>query len=248
MNFSEAQIERYSRHILLQEIGGEGQEKICRAKVLVIGAGGLGAPVIYYLAAAGVGTIGVVDGDKVELSNLQRQILHFTSDVGTDKTLSAKEKIQLLNPDTRVETFHAYLTAGNARDILKNYDFVVECTDNFEAKYLVNDTCILLRKPFSIGGISRFEGQTLTVLSGTACYRCLYPEPPDPNNAPSCSRAGVLGAIAGMLGTIQATEVLKYITGTGTLLTNRLLTFDAKRMAFLTLKLAPNSHCGCGHE
>ncbi|MDR1584994.1 MAG: HesA/MoeB/ThiF family protein [Prevotellaceae bacterium] len=247
MDFNEEQIQRYSRHILLQDVGVEGQEKICNARVLIVGAGGLGAPIAFYLAAAGIGTIGLIDGDTVDLSNLQRQIIHFTEDVNKPKVLSAKEKIERLNPDVKVITYHKLFTSENAFDIIKDYDFVVDGTDNFPVKFLINDACVLAGKPFSHGGILRFDGQTLTYKPGTACYRCLFHAPPPPGAVPTCSQAGVLGAIAGMLGTIQAAEVLKYFTGAGDLLTNRLLSFNAKSMEFRTINVHPNSNCPvCG--
>jgi len=248
MDFTEDQIQRYSRHILLQDVGVEGQEKISNGKVLIVGAGGLGAPVALYLAAAGVGTIGIIDGDVVDLSNLQRQVIHFTPDVNKPKVLSAKEKINLLNPDVRVITYYDLLTAANALEIIKDYDFVVDGTDNFPVKFLINDACVKAGKPFSHGGILRFDGQAITVLPGTtACYRCVFHAPPPANAVPTCSQAGVLGAIAGILGTIQATEVLKYLTGVGDLLTNRLLTFNAKTMEFRNIKVKRNIKCQvCG--
>jgi molybdopterin/thiamine biosynthesis adenylyltransferase len=247
MDFTEEQIERYSRHILLQDIGVEGQEKICNGKVLVIGAGGLGAPILLYLAAAGVGTLGIVDGDVVDLSNLQRQVIHFTPDIGKPKVESAKEKINRINPGVKVITHHELFTAENAFDLIKDYDFIVDGTDNFPVKFLINDACVLAGKPFSHGGILRFDGQTMTHTKGTACYRCAFHSPPPPNAVPTCSQAGVLGAIAGMLGTIQAAEVLKFLTGTGTLLTNRLLIFNAKTMNFRTVGLNKNKRCPiCG--
>ena len=249
MDFTEDQIHRYSRHIILQDVGVEGQEKINNGKVLIVGVGGLGAPVALYLAAAGVGTIGIIDGDVVDLSNLQRQVIHFTPDVDKPKVLSAKEKINQLNPDVKVITYHDFLTAANALDIIKDYDFVVDGTDNFPIKFLINDACVKAGKPFSHGGILRFEGQTITVLPGTACYRCVFQAPPPPDAVPTCSQAGVLGAIAGMLGTIQAAEVLKYLTGVGDLLTNRLLTFNAKTMEFRTIKVKHNHKCAvCGDQ
>ncbi|MDR3189379.1 MAG: molybdopterin-synthase adenylyltransferase MoeB [Prevotellaceae bacterium] len=247
MDFTEEQINRYSRHILLQDVGVEGQEKIRRGRVLVVGAGGLGAPVALYLAAAGVGAIGIIDGDTVDLSNLQRQVIHFTEDVGKPKVTSAEEKIRRLNPDVQVETYQTLLTAGNALEIIRGYDFVVDGTDNFPVKFLINDACVMLRKPFSHGGILRFDGQTLTYAPDAACYRCLFHAPPPPNAVPTCSQAGVLGAIAGMLGTIQAAEALKYLTGVGELLTNKLLTFDAKTMTFRTIKTKRSDKCPiCG--
>jgi molybdopterin/thiamine biosynthesis adenylyltransferase len=247
MDFTESQINRYSRHILLQDVGVEGQEKISNGKVLIVGAGGLGAPIAFYLAAAGVGTIGVIDGDVVDLSNLQRQIIHFTPDVGKPKVISAKEKINLLNPDVQVITYQTLLTSENALEIIRDYDFVVDGTDNFPVKFLINDACVIAGKPFSHGGILRFDGQTLTYVPGTACYRCLFHSPPPPDSVPTCSQAGVLGAIAGMLGTIQAAEVLKYLTGTGELLTNKLLSFNAKTMEFRTIKTKRSDKCPvCG--
>lgn len=249
MDFTEEQIQRYSRHVLLQDVGVEGQEKIHNAKVLIVGAGGLGAPIALYLAAAGIGTIGIIDGDVVDLSNLQRQVIHFTADVNKPKVISAKEKINLINPDVHVITYQTLLTAENAFKIINDYDFVVDGTDNFPVKFLINDACVLAKKPFSHGGILRFDGQTLTYVPDgqTACYRCLFHSPPPPNAVPTCSQAGVLGAIAGMLGTIQAAEVLKYFTGVGDLLTNRLLTFNAKKMEFRTVKAKQNEKCPvCG--
>lgn len=247
MDFTEDQIQRYSRHILLQDVGVEGQEKINNARVLIIGAGGLGAPVTLYLAAAGIGTIGLIDGDVVDLSNLQRQVIHFTDDVGRPKVLSAKEKINKLNPEVNVVTYQKLFTAENALELVKDYDFIVDGTDNFPVKFLINDACVFAKKPFSHGGILRFEGQTFTYVPGSACYRCFFYAPPPPNAVPTCSQAGVLGAIAGMLGTIQAAEVLKYFTGVGELLTDRLLTFNAKTMNFRTIKSKPNHKCPvCG--
>ncbi|MDR0864510.1 MAG: molybdopterin-synthase adenylyltransferase MoeB [Candidatus Symbiothrix sp.] len=247
MDFTEDQIKRYSRHILLQDVGVEGQEKINKGKVLIVGAGGLGAPVAFYLAAAGVGTIGIIDGDVVDLSNLQRQIIHFTQDVDKPKVISAKEKINQLNPDVNVITYRKLLTAENALEIIKDYDFIVDGTDNFPVKFLINDACVIAGKPFSHGGILRFDGQTFTHVPGTACYRCLFHSPPPPNAVPTCSQAGVLGAIAGMLGTIQAAEALKYLTGVGDLLTDKLLSFNAKTMDFRTVKTKRSEKCPvCG--
>ena len=248
-DFTEEQIQRYSRHILLQDVGVEGQEKIMQARVLVVGAGGLGAPVSLYLAAAGIGTIGIIDADVVDLSNLQRQVIHFTRDVGRPKVDSAKEKILAINPDVRVDTYYEFLDSTNALDIIGEYDFIVDGTDNFPVKFLINDACIMAGKPLSHGGILRFQGQTFTHLPGTACYRCMFKEPPPAGAVPTCSQAGVLGAIAGMLGTIQAAETLKYFTGVGSLLTNRLLTFDAKQMQFRTINTKHNPQCPiCGEH
>lgn len=247
IDFTEQQIERYSRHILLQDVGVEGQEKIHDARILVIGAGGLGAPVSLYLAAAGVGRIGIVDADVVDLSNLQRQVIHFTADVGKPKVDSAKDKMLAINPDVKVDTYQTWLDSSNALDIIKEYDFIIDGTDNFPVKFLINDACVMAGKPFSHGGILRFTGQTFTHIPGTACYRCMFKEPPPPGAVPTCSQAGVLGAIAGMLGTIQAAETLKYIIGIGDLLTDRLLTFDAKTMQFRTVNVKKSNKCPiCG--
>ena len=246
-DFTEEELLRYSRHILLKDVGVEGQEKIRNGKVLVVGAGGLGAPVALYLAAAGVGTIGIVDGDVVDLSNLQRQVIHFTGDVGHPKVESARDKMLAINPNVKVNTIREFLMSDNALDIIKDYDFIVDGTDNFPVKFLINDACVMAGKPFSHGGILRFEGQTFTHLPGTACYRCLFKSPPPANAVPTCSQAGVLGAIAGMLGTIQAAETLKYLTGVGELLTNQLLTFNAKTMEFRKINTRRQASCAiCG--
>lgn len=242
-DFDEEELQRYSRHILLADVGVEGQEKIRQGRVLVVGAGGLGSPVALYLAAAGVGTIGIIDGDDVDLSNLGRQVIHFTGDVGRPKVQSAKEKIALINPHVEVVTYKDFLTADNAQAIIKDYDFVVDGTDNFPVKFLINDACVMAGKPYSHGGILRFEGQTFTYLPGHACYRCLFAAPPPPGSVPTCSQAGVLGAIAGMLGTIQAAETLKFFTGVGELLTDKLLTFNAKTMDFRKIRV--HRHDGC---
>ena len=246
-DFTEEELLRYSRHILLKDVGVEGQEKIRNGKVLVVGAGGLGAPVALYLAAAGVGTIGIVDGDVVDLSNLQRQVIHFTGDVGHPKVESARAKMLAINPNVKVNTIREFLMSDNALDIIKDYDFIVDGTDNFPVKFLINDACVMAGKPFSHGGILRFEGQTFTHMPGTACYRCLFKSPPPANAVPTCSQAGVLGAIAGMLGTIQAAETLKYLTGVGELLTNKLLTFNAKTMDFRKINTRRQASCAiCG--
>lgn len=246
-DFTEEELLRYSRHILLKDVGVEGQEKIRNGKVLVVGAGGLGAPVALYLAAAGVGTIGIMDGDVVDLSNLQRQVIHFTGDVGHPKVESARDKMLAINPNVKVNTIREFLMSDNALDIIKDYDFIVDGTDNFPVKFLINDACVMVGKPFSHGGILRFEGQTFTHLPGTACYRCLFKSPPPANAVPTCSQAGVLGAIAGMLGTIQVAETLKYLTGVGELLTNKLLTFNAKTMDFRKINTRRQASCAiCG--
>jgi len=249
MDLSEQQLERYSRHIILKDVSVEGQEKIMKGKVLIIGAGGLGAPVALYLAAAGVGTIGLADGDVVDLSNLQRQVIHFTPDVGKQKVLSAKEKINQMNPDVKVITYPKRVFANNIADIIKDqdYDFIIDGTDNFPAKFLINDACVFLKKPFSHGGILRFDGQTMTYVPGKACYRCIFGFAPPLDAVPSCSQAGILGAVAGMLGTIQAAEALKYLVGTGELITNRLLIFNASDMRFRSVNVKKNTQCPvCG--
>ncbi|MBA3014102.1 MAG: HesA/MoeB/ThiF family protein [Proteobacteria bacterium] len=248
--FTGEQLERYSRHILLQDVGVEGQEKLLDAKVLIVGAGGLGCPVALYLAAAGVGIIGIVDCDTVEISNLQRQIAHFTKDINVPKVESAREKMLAINPDIEVRTYRMNLVAANIRELIREYDFVIDGTDNFPTKFLVNDACVMENIPFSHGGILRFDGQTMTVVPHeSACYRCSFRRPPPPDAVPTCSQAGVLGAVAGMLGTIQATEALKFITGTGTLLTNTLLSFNAKSMEFRKVKLRKQSDCPlCGEN
>ncbi len=250
MEVSNEYLERYSRHIILEEVGIEGQEKINTARVLIIGAGGLGSPVALYLAAAGVGTIGIADADAVDISNLQRQIIHFTSDVGSPKVVSAAAKMRAINPHILINVHKEYLSAANITNIIREYDFVVDGTDNFASKFLINDACVLNRIPFSHGGILRFSGQTITVKPGeTACYRCIFGQPPPSNSVPTCSSAGVLGAIGGMLGTIQAAEVLKYITGAGTPLYDSLLYFDAKKMDFRKIVVTKNRHCPiCGER
>ncbi len=250
IDFSESQLERYSRHILLQEVGVEGQEKIMRAKVLIVGAGGLGSPAALYLAAAGIGTLGIADHDYVEISNLQRQIAHFTKDIKQPKVDSAAEKMRAINPDITVRTHAIHLCAANIRAIISEYDFIIDGSDNFATKFLINDACIFENIPFSHGGILRFEGQTMTVLPGrSACYRCAFNKPPAAGAVPTCSQAGVLGAIAGMLGTIQATEALKYILEVGEPLTDTLLTFDAKSMDFHKIRLKKQKNCPiCGEN
>jgi molybdopterin/thiamine biosynthesis adenylyltransferase len=250
INFTEKQLERYSRHIILKDVGIEGQAKIMNGKVLIIGAGGLGSPAALYLAAAGVGTIGIVDSDTVELSNLQRQIIHFTKDLYTPKATSAAEKMEALNPEVTIKTYYTFVSADNIRGIIREYDFVIDGTDNFAAKFLINDACVMEGIPFSHGGILRFNGQTMTVLpEESACLRCVFEGPPPRNAVPTCAQAGVLGAIAGLLGTIQTSEALKFLTGAGTLLTDSMLFFDILTMEFIKHKLGKNRECGlCGEE
>ena len=236
---------------MLPEVGRDGQRKICAASVLCVGAGGLGSPIAMYLAAAGVGKLGLVDFDAVEYSNLQRQVLHGTTDVGRPKIDSARETIHRLNPTVTVETYHTRLTSQNALDILAPYDIVVDGTDNFPTRYLTNDACVLLRKPNVYGSIFRFEGQASLFAPhlGGPCYRCLYPEPPPPGSVPSCAEGGVLGILPGIIGLIQATEILKLILGKGTSLLNRLLLFNALEMQFRELKLRRDPQCPiCGEQ
>ena len=250
IDFDDAQLERYSRQIILDEVGIAGQEKIFTAKVLIVGAGGLGSSAALYLAAAGIGTIGIVDYDAVELSNLHRQIIHFTKDIKTAKVDSAADKMHAINPDILVRTHRLRLCAGNVLDIVKGYDFVIDGSDNFPTKFLVNDACIFAAVPFSHGGILRFEGQTMTVLPGlSACYRCIFPKPPPLNVVPACSQVGVLGPVAGILGSIQAAEALKYVIGVGQSLTDALLTFDATTMDFHKVRLKKQKNCQiCGEN
>jgi len=247
---TEEQIERYSRHIILKEVGGKGQQKLFDGRVLIIGAGGLGAPIALYLAAAGVGTIGIADADDVDLSNLQRQVIHFTPDVGKPKVESAREKMQAINPDVNVMTYKEWVSSANIRDIIDGYDFVIDGTDNFAAKFLINDACVLAGKPYSHGGILAFDGQTITVKpSESACYRCIFPEPPPKDAIPTCSQAGVIGVLPGVLGTIQATEAIKFLLGKGELLTDRLLTYNALRMKFREVSVRRKTTCPvCGEH
>ena len=245
---SKQEILRYSRHLIMPEVGMEGQLKLKRAKVLLIGVGGLGAPLGLYLAAAGVGRIGLVDFDVVDSTNLQRQVTFGTSSVGRPKLGAARERLTDLNPDIRIDTYETKLTSDNAIDIFRDYDIIVDGTDNFPTRYLVNDACVLLRKPNVYGSIFRFEGQvTVFGYEGGPCYRCLYPEPPPPGLVPSCAEGGVLGVLPGIIGAIQANETIKLILGKGTPLVGRLLLFDALSMKFRELKLRKNPDCPvCG--
>ncbi len=244
------QIERYSRQIMIPDLGGKGQIRLRERRVLVVGAGGLGSPAALYLAAAGIGTLGIVDSDRVELSNLQRQILHSTTDLGRRKVDSAKDRLNQLNPEVEVETHPVRLNQDNAFQIMEGYDFVIDGSDNFETKFLVNDVAVTLGKAFSHAGIIRFQGQTITVIPHrSACYRCIFKEPPAPGEIQSCQQAGILGAIGGTLGSLQATEAIKYFLGLQEeLLINRLLTYDAKEMKFRTLEMRQDPQCKtCGN-
>ena len=248
MELTEEQIERYSRQIILEEVGGAGQEKLLSSKVLIVGAGGLGAPAALYLAAAGIGVIGIIDYDRVDLANLQRQVIHHTADLGTRKVDSAGNKIQAINPDVTVQTYHSRATAENISEIVRQYDFVIDGSDNFPTKFLINDACYFEKVPFSHAGILRFDGQLITVLPGeTTCYRCIFRSPPPLGVVPSCSQAGVLGALAGVIGSLQAAEAIKYLLGIGELLTGTLLTYNALTTEFRKVRLKRNPDCPlCG--
>jgi sulfur-carrier protein adenylyltransferase/sulfurtransferase len=249
LGFTEEQILRYSRHIILPKIGGAGQRKLLDAKVLCVGAGGLGSPVAMYLAAAGVGTLGIVDFDRVDLTNLQRQLLHDTDDVGRPKVDSAAERLVSINPDVNVEKHNVVLSSQNAMEILGPYDIVVDGSDNFPVRYLVNDATQMLGKPLVYGSIYQFDGQATVFMPGqeTPCYRCLFPEPPPPGTVPSCAEGGVFGVLPGIVGAIQATETIKLITGAGDPLIGRLLLFDALSMEFTSVNLRWDPDCPvCG--
>lgn len=241
------QVQRYSRHIIMPQVGSVGQRKLMQARVLIVGAGGLGSPSAVYLALAGVGTLGLADFDVVDLSNLQRQILHHNDDVGRPKVQSGKDSILAYNPDVDVRIHEAQLTSENAMEIISQYDIVVNGADNFPARYLINDACYLLGKPLVDGSILIFDGQATVYLPGHGCYRCLFPAPPPPGAVPSCAEAGVLGALTGLVGSIQAVETLKLILGIGESLSSRLLLIDALSMDFRTVKIRRNTNCPlCG--
>ena len=243
MAFTNEQLERYSRHIILKEIGVKGQKKLLNGKVLIIGAGGLGAPAALYLAAAGVGTIGIADADEVDLSNLQRQVIHTTADIGKPKVESAKETMQAINPDVNVVTYHDFIASDNIMEIIQDYDFILDGTDNFPAKFLINDACVMAGKAFCHAGIIRFNGQLMTYVPGQGpCYRCVFKNPPPKDAVPTCKQAGVIGCL-------QAMEAVKYLTGAGELLTGHLLTYDALSMTFRKIKLPRDNHCAiCGEH
>ncbi|GBD39193.1 putative adenylyltransferase/sulfurtransferase MoeZ [bacterium HR37] len=251
MKLTEEQIYRYSRNILLPEVGGSGQEKLLSSKVFCVGVGGLGSPVALYLVAAGVGTIGIADADQVDISNLQRQVIHFTDDIGKPKTESAKEKLKRLNPDVNVIVYKEAITKKNIRDIIKDYDIVLDGSDNFPTRYLVNDACYFEKKTLISGAILQFEGQVSVFkpFAGGPCYRCLYPEIPPLGMIPSCQEAGILGAVAGIIGTIQAVEALKEILQIGRSLVGRLLVFNALNMSFTDIKVKKDPNCPlCGEN
>lgn len=245
---STPQVERYSRHLLLDEVGPVGQQKLLGARVLIVGLGGLGSPAALYLAAAGVGHLGLVDHDDVDLTNLQRQVIHHTPDVGTPKVDSAAAKLRALNPDVTITAYRQLATIANAVDLIAEYHFVIDGTDNFSSKFLLNDAAYFARTPFCHAGVLRYVGQLMTVVPGaSACYRCLFESPPPPGSVPRCSQAGVLGVVPGVLGTLQATEALKHILGLGGLLTDALLTYDALTMTFRKIEFSRNPRCPlCG--
>jgi len=247
-NFSNEQIERYSRHIILKEVGGLGQTKLLESKILVIGAGGLGSPTALYLAAAGVGTLGIIDHDTVDVSNLQRQILHGTSDVGQPKVVSAKATLNEINPDVEIVMYQQRLSSENVFQLFEDYDLVIDGCDNFPTRYLINDACVMIGKPNIHGSIFQFEGQVTVFYPGKGpCYRCLYPSPPPPGMAPSCQEAGVFGVLPGMVGSVQAVEAIKVLLEIGDPLIGQLLLFDALGMSFKRMKLHQDSECPiCG--
>ncbi|MGE5623747.1 MAG: HesA/MoeB/ThiF family protein [Methanocella sp.] len=248
MDFTEAELQRYSRQILLKEVGGKGQRRLAEARVLVVGAGGLGSPVLYYLAAAGVGRLGIVDADRVDLSNLQRQILHRTKDVGRFKAESAARAVAELNPDVRVDVHRTWLSKDNVSELIDGYDVIIDGVDNFPTRYLLNDACVMAGKPLVEAGILRFDGLVTTIMPGEGpCYRCLFPDPPPPGAIPSCQEAGVIGAVAGVTGVLQANEALKLILGIGEPLIGRVLFFDALSGAFRAVKVNRRAQCPvCG--
>ncbi len=250
MKLKETQIERYSRQIILDGIGGDGQKNLLSAKVLVVGAGGLGSSCAYYLAAAGVGKITVVDSDKVELNNLQRQILHSQKSLGTDKALSAKKTMESLNPDVKVTALPVRVTAKNVLSLVRAADAVADCSDNFPTKYLLNDACVISRRPLAHSGILGFAGQIITIRPGlSACYRCVFPNPPSPGAIPSCREAGVLGAVAGLFGVLQAAEIIKIILGIGRPLAGRIITGDVLDGEFREISVQRNPSCPvCGRR
>jgi sulfur-carrier protein adenylyltransferase/sulfurtransferase len=249
-NLSSQEVARYSRHLIMPEVGMEGQKRLKASSVLLVGAGGLGSPLALYLAAAGVGRLGLIDFDVVDFSNLQRQVLHGTADVGRPKLQSAKDRIAAINPEVRVDLYETHLTSANAFQLIEPYDLVIDGTDNFPTRYLVNDACVLLGRPNVYGSIFRFEGQASVFYPGKGpCYRCLYPEPPPPGEVPSCAEGGVLGILPGLIGCIQATEGVKLLLGRGTPLIGRLLLYDALEMSFREFKVRRNPNCPvCGDK
>lgn len=250
MEITEERLHRYARHIILDEVGEEGQIRLLQSRVLVIGAGGLGSPVLMYLAAAGVGTLGVIDNDTVDITNLQRQIAHTTARIGVPKTDSAAETIAALNPEIRVERYNERLSPGNARELIRQYDLVADGSDNFPTRYLVNDACYFEKKPLVTAAMLRFEGQATTIKAyegSNPCYRCIFPKAPPPEIAPRCEQAGIFGALAGVVGAMQATEVLKELLGLGNGLAGRLLLYDALDVTLRTVAIPKDPACAlCG--
>jgi len=248
LKLNEDQIRRYSRQIILPEVGGKGQKTLLNSKVLVVGAGGLGSPVTYYLAAAGVGTIGIIDYDAVDISNLQRQILHSTSDIGRPKVISAKETLEGLNPDVKIKAYQDKLTKDNVVSLISDYDLVIDGVDNFSARYLLNDACVLEGKTMIEAGVLRWDGMVMTILPRKGpCYRCIFPTPPSPENAPTCQEAGIIGASAGLIGIVEATEAIKYLLNVGDLLVGRMLIYNALESRFQEVAVARNEDCPvCG--
>jgi adenylyltransferase/sulfurtransferase len=249
MDFTEEQIERYSRHIILPEVGGVGQAKLLESSAFILGAGGLGSPALLYLAAAGVGRIGIIDADCVDLSNLQRQIIHNNQRIGVPKVESARESIEALNPDVQVVTYNERLTADNIRDIIREYDILLDGSDNFPTRFLMNDAAFFEKRTLVSGSMFRFDGQVTTFKphEGLPCYRCLYPEPPPKGLVPNCQEAGVLGALAGVIGVLQAVEAIKELLGAGDTLAGHLLLFDALKMNFRKVKVRRDPDCNlCG--
>ena len=244
IEFTDEQIERYSRHIILPEVGGSGQQKMLEARILLLGAGGLGSPAAYYLAAAGIGNLGIVDFDRVDLSNLQRQIIHSTERIGMLKTESAKKTIEALNPDVNISLYNERLDSSNIMNLIEGYDYIVDGSDNFPTRYLVNDACIMRNKTLIHGSIYRFEGQVTVFKPGDGpCYRCLYPEPPPPGMVPNCQEGGVLGVLAGVIGNLQVVEVLKLVLGIGKTLVGKLIIYDALNTEFRNLRLRKDKNC-----
>ena len=240
LGMRDEELRRYSRHILLKEIGKEGQERLAEGRVLIIGCGGLGSPIAMYLAAAGVGTIGLMDGDVVDESNLQRQIIHFTPDLGKPKVASAAEKLRAINPHCRIIEIPEFFTATS---IITDYDFIIDGTDRYHTKYLINDVCVKNGKPYSHGGVLKYSGNAFTYVPGHACYRCIFGDEPSQDDIPTSSQVGILGTVAGMIGIIQATETIKYLTKTGDLLTDALLTIDAMTWETHRINVSPSPSC-----
>lgn len=250
MIFTDEQGQRYARHFVLKELGQKGQEQLLNAKVLVVGTGGLGSPAAFYLAAAGVGTLGLVDDDLIDLSNLQRQILHTTEGVGTPKTQSALERLNALNPDVRIVTYQTRIQEDNVMEIIRDYDLVICAVDNFPTRFLLNDACVLLEKPMVEAGVLRFDGMVTTIIPHQGhCYRCVFQEAPPPGAVPTGAETGIIGSVAGVLGVLQATEAIKVITGIGATLKNRLLIYDAMETRFREIAVQKNPKCSaCGEK